>query len=146
MQFKLLAQRSQSLVFTQRGQSHWALNSALNTRRVRRPDDLLMMSSCPGIFAVAKNHNNELIWPVQLCRATSIGGGASSKFNTISLKALLSDGKQCSNLTDEKPTMTSMPCKFAAPTPDACDKSLGLHQSNALAARIGALHQFKLHA
>jgi len=71
MQFKLLAQRSQSLVFTQRGQSHLALNSALNTRRVRRPDDLLMMSSCPGIFAVAKTHNKALICAVQFCRATS---------------------------------------------------------------------------
>jgi hypothetical protein len=32
---------------------------------------LLMMSSCPGTFAVAKNPNNALIWPVQFCRATS---------------------------------------------------------------------------
>jgi hypothetical protein len=30
------------------------------------------MSSCPGTFAVAKNPNNALIWPVQFCRATSV--------------------------------------------------------------------------
>jgi hypothetical protein len=35
---------------------------------------LLMMSSCPGTFAVAKNPNNALIWPVQFCRATSAIG------------------------------------------------------------------------
>jgi len=35
--------------------------------------------------------------------------------------------------------MTSMRCKVAVPTPDACDKSLALHRSSALAARIWAL-------
>jgi hypothetical protein len=75
VQFKLLAQFRQSFVFTQRCQATFALNSGLNTRRVRRPDDLIMMSSCPGTFAVAKNPNNALIWPVQFCRATSNIGG-----------------------------------------------------------------------
>jgi hypothetical protein len=49
-----------------------ALNSALFTRRFRRPDDLLIMVPCPSIFAVAKNPNNALIRPVQFCRATYI--------------------------------------------------------------------------
>ena len=30
------------------------------------------MSSCPGTFAVAKNPNNALIWPVQFCLAISL--------------------------------------------------------------------------
>jgi len=61
----------------------FALNSGLNTRRVRRPDDLLMMSSCTGIFAVAKNPNNALIRPVQFCRATSDKGTAIHILTTI---------------------------------------------------------------
>jgi hypothetical protein len=32
---------------------------------------LLMMASCPGTLAKAKNPNNALIRPVQFCRATS---------------------------------------------------------------------------
>ena len=55
----------------------FALNSGLNKRRVRRPDDLLMMSSCPGTFAVAKTPNNALIRHVQFCRATSKAQGGS---------------------------------------------------------------------
>ena len=37
------------------------------------------------------------------------------------------------------PSITSIRCKVAVPTPDACDKSPALHRSNALAARIWAL-------
>jgi hypothetical protein len=48
-----------------------ALNSGLNTRRLRHPGDLLMMDSCPDTFAKANNPNNAIIRPVQFCRATS---------------------------------------------------------------------------
>jgi hypothetical protein len=37
------------------------LNSALKTRRLRRPDDLLMMVSCQGYDALVQNPNNALI-------------------------------------------------------------------------------------
>jgi hypothetical protein len=47
------------------------LNSGLNTRRLRRPEDLLIQVSCPGTLAKAKNPNNALIQPVQFYRATS---------------------------------------------------------------------------
>jgi hypothetical protein len=49
-----------------------ALNSGLHTRRLRRPDDLLIQVSCLGTLAKAQNPNNLLILPIQFYRATSL--------------------------------------------------------------------------
>jgi len=49
----------------------FALNSALNTRRVRRVDDLLIIISRQGLSRPGKKPSMALIEPVQFCRATS---------------------------------------------------------------------------
>ncbi|NBO05363.1 MAG: hypothetical protein EBV16_14470, partial [Betaproteobacteria bacterium] len=50
----------------------FALNSALNTRRVRRADDLLIIISRQGLSRLGKKPSMALIEPVQFCRATSV--------------------------------------------------------------------------
>jgi len=49
----------------------FALNSALNTQRVRRADDLLIIISRQGLSRLGKKPSMALIEPVQFCRATS---------------------------------------------------------------------------
>ena len=64
-----------------------ALNSGLKTRRLRRPEVLLIKVSRPSTLARAKNPNNAPIQAVQFCRATFIG----YTVNHSSLKVKISD-------------------------------------------------------
>lgn len=51
----------------------FALNSGLNTPRLRRPANWRTMACCPSTLAEAKSPNHALIRRVQFCRATSRG-------------------------------------------------------------------------
>ena len=55
----------------------FALNSELNTRRVRRAYDLLIITSRQGLSRLGKKPSMALIEPVQSCRATSLLGQLS---------------------------------------------------------------------